>query len=167
MLLNQNMQISPLQLEGYFLKEVTFSLNEEIEEKPAELKKSENLGVEVSVSVDCLDKRKRRWRCKLTLDLKPKDETNSAYTFHLVLVGFFFVSKNYPKEKVELLAKTNCPAVLYSTAREMLVTVVRRSPFAPVLIPSVTFLEVETKQSKIERAGSTKNKNIRTKKTSE
>lgn len=160
------MQSSPLQLEGYFLKEVTFSLDEEIEEKPIELKKSENLGVEVSVSVDCLDKRKRRWRCKLTLDLKPKDETNPAYTFHLVLVGFFFVTKSYPKEKVELLAKTNSPAVLYSTAREMLVTVVRRSPFAPVLIPSVTFLEVDTKKSKNEKTELPKNKNTRARKNS-
>jgi preprotein translocase subunit SecB len=161
------MQSSPLQLEGYFLKEVAFSLNEELEERPTELKKSENLGVEVSVSVDCLDKRKRRWRCKLILDLKPKDETTSAYTFHLVLVGFFFVSKDYPKERVELLAKTNCPAVLYSTAREMLVTVVRRSPFAPVLIPSVTFLEVETKQSDSKKVESTKSKNTRARKISE
>jgi preprotein translocase subunit SecB len=160
------MQFSPLQLEGYFLQEVSFVLNEEIIERPTELKKSENLGVEVSVSVECLDKRNRRWRCQLTLDLKPKDETESAYIFHLVLVGFFFISKNYPKENMELLAKTNCPAVLYSTAREMLVTVVRRSPFAPVLIPSVTFLEFETKQTKSEEAKSTKVKATRSRKTS-
>ena len=52
------------------------------------------------------------------------------------------MSKSYPEDSVERLAKTNCPAVLYSTAREMLVTVVRRSPYIPVLIPSVTFLEI-------------------------
>ena len=160
------MQISPLQLEGYFLKEVTFSLNEEIEEKPTELKKSENLGVEVSVSVNCLDEKERRWRCELTLDLKPDKEADSAYTFHLVLVGFFFVLEKYPKDKVELLAKTNCPAILYSTAREMLVTVVRRSPFAPVLIPSVTFIEVDTKQSKSKKAELPNNKTTRTRKKS-
>lgn len=160
------MQVSPLQLEGYFLKEVLFSLNEEITEKPTELKKSENLGVEVSVATDCLDENERRWRCELTLDLKPNKESDSAYTFHLVLVGFFFVTENYPKGKVELLAKTNCPAVLYSTAREMLVTVVRRSPFAPVLIPSVTFLEIEKKQPKVKKSEPTKNKNLRTGKTS-
>ena len=161
------MQISPLQLEGYFLKEVTFSVNEEIEEKPTELKKSEDLGVEVSVSVTELDAEKRRWRCELTLDLKPKKETNLAYTFHLVLVGFFFILENYPKDKMETLAKTNSPAVLYSTAREMLVTVVRRSPFAPVLIPSVTFLEIEKKQPKSEKTESARRKAPRTRKTSE
>ncbi|MCD9185440.1 MAG: protein-export chaperone SecB [Pyrinomonadaceae bacterium] len=160
------MQFSSLQLEGYFLKEVSFSLNEEITEKPTELKKSENLGVEVSTSVECIDKRKRRWRCELTLDLKPKDKATEAYTFHLILVGFFFISKDYPKDMVELLAKTNCPAVLYSTAREMLVTVVRRSPFAPVLIPSVTFLEVDTEHQKSESSKITKGKAIRTKKSS-
>jgi len=160
------MQISPLQLEGYFLKEVSFLLNEEIAEKPDELKKSENLGVEVSVSVTCLDKQKRRWRCELTLDLKPKDEATSAYTFHLILVGFFFVMENYPKEKVEILARTNCPAILYSTAREMLVTVVRRSPFTPVLIPSVTFLEIKTEPDKNEKTESVKNKITRPKKKS-
>jgi preprotein translocase subunit SecB len=155
------MQISPLQLEGYFLKEVSFSLNEELDEKPTELKKSENLGVEVSVSVKELDEAKRRWRCELTLDLKPGSEEEPAYNFHLVLVGFFFVLENYPQDSVAMLAKTNCPAVLYSTAREMLVTVVRRSPFTPVLIPSVTFLEAEktnskksaTKESKRTRTG--------------
>lgn len=152
------MQISPLQLEGYFLKEVSFVLNDEILEKPIELKKSENLGVEVSVKVDSLDKENRHWRCELTLDLKPDSELDSAYTFHLVLVGFFFVVENYPEDKVELLAKTNCPAVLYSTAREMLVTVVRRSPFAPVLIPTVTFLNFEKEQQKPKTQRKQKNK---------
>ena len=152
------MQISPLQLEGYFLKELTFSVNDEIEEKPTELKKSKDLDVEVSVAVTELDPENRRWRCELTLDLKPKKDPNSAYIFHLVLVGFFFVLKDYPKDIVEMLARTNSPAILYSTAREMLVTVVRRSPFAPVLIPSVTFLEIEKKQSKDKKSESTKNK---------
>lgn len=159
------MQFSPLQLEGYFLKELSFLLNEEISEKPAELKKSENLGVEVSVSVDEIDAEKRRWRCELTLDLKPEKDSDSAYTFHLILVGFFFVSEKYPKEKVEILAKTNCPAILYSTAREMLVTVVRRSPFTPVLIPSVTFLEAENKQAEQSKASSPKTKPARKRKT--
>jgi preprotein translocase subunit SecB len=89
----------------------------------------------------------------------------SAYTFHLALVGFFFVAENYPKDKVEILAKTNCPAVLYSTAREMLVTVVRRSPFTPVLIPSVTFLEIENKEDEQRKASSPKNKPARKLKT--
>ena len=141
------MQISPLQLEGYFLKEVSFKLNEAIDEKPSALKHSEDLGVGVSISVTELDKEERRFRCELTLDLKPKRDKDSAYNFHLVLVGFFNVSKNYPEDSVELLAKTNCPAILYSTAREMLVTVVRRSPFIPVLIPSVTFLETDKKDT--------------------
>lgn len=160
------MQVSPLQLEGYFLKEVSFAVNEEIKEKPTELKKSENLGVEVSVAVDCLDEKTRRWRCQLTLDLKPDKDAESAYTFHLVLVGFFFVLENYPKEKVEILARTNCPTVLYSTAREMLVTVVRRSPFAPVLIPSVMFLEVEKKQPQSKKSKAAKPGSARGRRTS-
>lgn len=160
------MQFSPLQLEGYFLKEVSFVSNEEITEKPTELKKSENLGVKVSVQIDALDKENHRWRCSLTLDLKPDKEIDSAYNFHLVLVGFFFVVKEYPKDKAELLAKTNCPAVLYSTAREMLVTVVRRSPFAPVLIPSVTFLEIEKTQPKKGESKSAKSNSARAKKPS-
>jgi preprotein translocase subunit SecB len=159
------MQISPLQLEGYFLKEVSFKLNESINEKPSELKHSENLGVEVSVLVTELDKEERRWRCELTLDLAPKKEKDSAYSFHLVLVGFFNVSKNYPEDSVELLAKTNCPAVLYSTAREMLVTVVRRSPYTPVLIPSVTFLEIDKNKTESNKADSSAPKSSRRKKT--
>lgn len=159
------MKFSSLQLEGYFLKEVSFFLNEEITEKPTELKKSENLGVEVSVVTDCLEENERRWRCELTLDLKPDKEASSAYTFHLVLVGFFFVAKDYPDDKVELLAKTNCPAVLYSTAREMLVTVVRRSPFAPVLIPSVTFLEIVKEQPKNNKIAPKKKRTVNTKKS--
>ena len=107
-------------------------------------------------NVNSLRKYPSSWRCELTLDLKPKKDPNSAYIFHLVLVGFFFVLKDYPKDIVEMLARTNSPAILYSTAREMLVTVVRRSPFAPVLIPSVTFLEIDKKQSKDKKSESTK-----------
>jgi preprotein translocase subunit SecB len=159
------MQISPLQLEGYFLKEVSFKLNEAIDEKPSELKHSEDLGVGVSISVTELDKEERRYRCELILDLKPKKDKDSAYNFHLVLVGFFNVSKNYPEDSVELLAKTNCPAILYSTAREMLVTVVRRSPFIPVLIPSVTFLETDKNKTESNKADSSAPKSSRRKKT--
>lgn len=160
------MQLSPLQLEGYFLKEVNFALNEDIKEKPTEIRKSENLGIEVSVLVDCLNEKARRWRCELSLDLKPKDESNSAYNLHLILVGFFNVSEKFPEELVEKLARTNCPALLYTAAREMVVTVVRRSPFAPVLIPSVNFLENET-EKEMEKSQPTKKKIVRRKKPSE
>lgn len=161
------MQLSSLQLESYFLKEVNFALNEDIKEKPTEIKKSDNLAIEVSVLVDCLNKEARRWRCELTLDLKPKDESDSAYNLHLVLVGFFAVSEKFPEEKVEMLAKSTCPAILYTTAREMVVTVVRRSPYAPVLIPSVNFLENEPKSAETEKPQPARKKVVRKKKLSE
>ena len=160
------MKLSPLQLEGYFLKEVSFKVNEEISEKPTELKKSDNLDIEVAVLVTPTDEERLHWRCELTLELKPKENADSVYNLFIVLVGFFFISGKYPKEGIELLAKTNCPALLYSTAREMVVTVVRRSPFTPVLIPSVTFLEMGEKRDEKETERPAKAKPPRLKKVS-
>lgn len=135
------MRLSPLQLEGYFLKELNFLLNDDLASLPNHSRKFDAVGLEVGVSTVHSETDERRWRCELSIKSKDEAAQNAPYRFHLVLVGFFSVNENYPNNQVNLLANTNCPAVLFSVAREIIAAITRRSPFPPTVLPSVTFLE--------------------------
>lgn len=136
----QNIAISPLQVEKYYLKELNFQLNQGVELEKEKLESLDVPEITISAAPKATDKDKRQWKCELKIETKKNK--NTPYSFRIVLVGFFSISENYPKGKVELLAKTNSPSILYSTAREMLTTTIRRSPFPPILLPSLMFLEI-------------------------
>jgi preprotein translocase subunit SecB len=130
----------------YFLAELVFQVKNEIEE--AEIDFASIKTPEIGITADTIeiDSENRKWKCELII--QTKDKENAPYNFRIVLVGFFSVDAEYPLDKVELLAKTNCPSILYSTSREMLTTTIRRSPFPPVLLPSVMFLEIPNEEKK-------------------
>lgn len=146
----QPIQISPLQVEKYFLAELVFQVKNEIEQAEIDLAKFNNPEIIITANTVETDSENRRWKCELKVQTKEKEK--APYSFQICIVGFFVIDAEYPIDKVELLAKTNCPSILYSTSREMLTTTIRRSPFPPVMLPSVMFLEILDKK-KIKSAG--------------
>jgi preprotein translocase subunit SecB len=140
----QTIQISPLQVEKYFLAELSFEVKNDIELAEIDLAKIKTPEIGITANTFETDSENRKWRCELTV--QTKDKENAPYSFRIRLVGFFSINIEYSTDKVELLAKTNCPSILYSTSREMLTTTIRRSPFPPVLLPSVMFLEVPNEE---------------------
>lgn len=142
------MQPSPLQLRGYFLKSLRFSLNNDLEVMPRGSLSFDELTLNVTANTTPETDDPLSWRSELLIESVDDANLNLPYSFGLVLVGFFVVSESYPTEGVKLLAKTNSPAVLYSAAREILATVTRRGPYVPTLLPSITFLEVPKEEKK-------------------
>lgn len=142
------MQPSPLQLRGYFLRSLRFALNDELETLPNGSVEFDELTLNITANTTSDPEDSFRWRSELLVESVDEPGVRLPYTFGIVLVGFFHVHESYPKERVELLAKTNSPALLYSAAREVLATVTRRGPYVPVLLPSITFLEPPKEEAK-------------------
>jgi preprotein translocase subunit SecB len=140
----QKITSSPLRIEKYNLKELNFQVIQDIELSKEDIEKLEVPEIGIFANTEEVSSENRRWKCEIIV--KTVEKINSPYNFKISLVGFFVVDKNYPPEMVEQLAKFNCPSILYSTAREMLTTTIRRSPFPPVMLPSVMFSPVNTEE---------------------
>lgn len=138
----QKITPSPLQLERYYLKEIFFKINKDPNISEEEFYKLRPPQLEISGVPSQVGRDKHRWACELSVSGDGSSE-NTPYNFRIVLVGEFKIAKDYPDDRIELLAKVNGPSILYSTARELLVTTLRRGPFPPILLPVVTFREVD------------------------
>lgn len=136
--------ISNLQLETYFLKEISYAVKNNLETIPAKSDKIEPVELEIADLTTPLEE--NGWRCELVIKSTDDDkEENPFYNFRIVMVGFFKVNADLPIEYAQALAESNCPAVLYSTSREIIATVTRRSPYPAVLLPLVTFIKAAEK----------------------
>lgn len=131
---------SKLQLKYYYLKELSYFLKDSLDKEPT--RKTHQKTVELEITdltapvVDSPDD----WRCELTIK-STNPEKDHFYDFRIVLVGFFTIEAGIEPEIAKLIAETNAPAILYSTSREIVGTVTRRSPYPGTLLPAVTFLQ--------------------------
>lgn len=136
----RTVQNSPLQLEEYFLKELMFSLADDLKEIPPKSANFDSMNIDVDADVEMRDSDPRKWRCEITVRSKTKKELKHPYKFSIAFVGFFWVIDEFPAERVEVMARTNAPAVLYSAAREALLSVSGRGRYPAILLPSITFI---------------------------
>jgi len=134
------MKLAPLQLENYFVRALRFELRAGFDSSsPAEADftlPDFDLTTNVIQSTDD----PRRCRCELHVALDDGPACSFPYTFAVSLVGMFHVSETYPEEQVALLLKVNAPSILYSAARELIYGISGRGGYAPVLLPSVSFV---------------------------
>lgn len=134
--------ISHLQLETYFLKEISYSLRNNLDTIPERISEIQPVELEITDLTTPIDESDNAWRCELVIKSSDEEkEGNSFYDFRIVMVGFFKVHPGLPADYAQALAESNCPAVLYSTSREIIATVTRRSPYPAVLLPLVTFIK--------------------------
>jgi len=131
---------SRLQLNSYYLKELAYFLKDSLDELPGKKTDSKTVELEITDLTTPLDQTGYEWRCELTIE-SANTEKNHFYDFRIVMVGFFTVDSKVSKEIAKRLAETNSPAVLYSTSREIVATVTRRSPYPGTLLPAVTFIK--------------------------
>ena len=150
------MQSSPLQLENYYLKKLEFSLVDDLAEKPVENEKYEPVDFSVRYASNPLQEDKRRWRCELTVFYKNKKGDKVPYNFNVKLIGFFIIAEQWPEDRLDDLAKVNCPTVLYSAIREILISVTGRNTFPTLVLPSVSFISEAMKKKPARRSSTGK-----------
>jgi preprotein translocase subunit SecB len=131
------MQPSPLQLEKYLIKQLEFAVKEDFDVHQKNLP-TPRMNVEVFATPHPEEPRAYR----LDLNIRSEDEFSHAlpYRFNITMRGFFRVVPQYPAEQVETLTRVNGPALLYSAAREVIITLTGRGGYPPVLLPSITFI---------------------------
>jgi preprotein translocase subunit SecB len=135
-------QMSPLQLDRYFLKGLYFQLKDGYDRgrvspdhfAPPQLE----IGV---VAAEQNPEHPLKWRFEVSLELPDLPNSDFPYQVETTLVGYFTMSDDCPPEHAEQLARVNGPAVLYSCAREIIAAVTGRSPYPKLLIPTVTFIQ--------------------------
>ena len=143
--------ISHLQLETYFLKEISYAVKNDLYTIPEKVSEITPVRLEIADLTAPVDESDNAWRCELTIKSSDDDEGNPFYNFRIVMVGFFKVHPELPTDYAQALAESNCPAVLYSTSREIIATVTRRSPYPAVLLPLVTFVKVAEKPKQVKK----------------
>ena len=133
------MRPSALLLKSYIVTDVNLTANRAFDpEKPV------NLGIrDLIVEPDCRkdDKRARDWRIFLCVKDAQNNDSNSPYSFRIELVGFFEVEEQVPAKTQDVFACVNGTSVLYSTAREVLRSLMSMGPYQPILLPAVCFFE--------------------------
>lgn len=132
---------SPLQLNRYFLKKLHFTLQEGFDRGRRQVKGIEVPSLRIGVvSADQNPDNPLQWRFEVHLKLDESEAKNFPYTIEANVVGYFTVSKKYNKERADQMAKTNGPALLYSSARDLITAITGRSPYPALQIPSMMFI---------------------------
>ncbi len=132
--------VPPLELKKYFFPFVQVAADAEYE--PSAQKISPHFEVRTTVEHD---EENGIYQVALEIIAEPEDENSKIpYSIHLITVGLFTVDENFP-EREELLKVTGA-SLLYSAAREFIITVTSRGPWSQVIIPTISFLQQATKK---------------------
>lgn len=86
-------------------------------------------------------KNNRSWKVALKINCTPKEDNVCAYTAAVELVGFFEIDKDWDESKIEDIVAANAPAILYSSARELILLITGRGPFPPLALPAASFVD--------------------------
>jgi preprotein translocase subunit SecB len=141
--------MSPLRLDRYFLKKLYFGLHEDFDRARIaddDLLKAPHLQVDV-VSAHQNPDNPFQWRFELNIELLESEAGDFPYKVETTVVGYFTVSEQLLPDRAERLARVNGPAVLYSSAREIIASVTGRSNYKALLLPTVTFIQPERAQA--------------------
>jgi len=136
----QELRLSPLQLNRYFVKELSYVVKEDFDGRYDQTAEFPYPQLSAKVRSTRGEADPRAWRFELTVESEDARSEEFPYSLRIVLVGEFAVAESYPAERADLLANVNGPSLLYSAAREALLTVTGRSGFPAILLPSVLFL---------------------------
>ncbi|MBK8809169.1 MAG: protein-export chaperone SecB [Acidobacteria bacterium] len=135
-----------LQLENYFVEELTFRvkpINKGIK-TGVELLGSD-LNAEVTIGQNKSDPLKKL--CRLTIGLDGKSKS-LPFEFKITLLGFFGLKEDCPEELREKLLQITAPSILFTATRELLLMVSSRSGIGPVMLPTVVFPGAEAVRPK-------------------
>lgn len=131
------MKLSALQLNLYFVTDLTFSANKSFDpQKPIEYVESM---FTVEPEVTRQEGNGRAWQVRLRIEQTASESNNSPYSFSIVMFGFFQVANHFPEEKEQALVETNAPTMLFGILREVVRDMTMKGPFPGLILPSFSF----------------------------
>ncbi len=137
--------VSPqLRVKEYFFPYVRVAADPEFDPKQNE----PTSGLQTKVHLD-KDSEDNLYQITLEISVEPENEERRIpYKINLVAVGLFMVDEKV--EDPEKLLRINASSILFSAAREYLITITSRGPWPPLFLPTISFLE-NKKDEPIER----------------
>jgi preprotein translocase subunit SecB len=130
----------PFSLKQYFFPLVHVAADPQYEPSNKEI--SPHFDVKVGVTKD---EKNNLYQVNLEIMAEPENEDNRIpYSIHLICVGLFTVSDETEAEK---LLRINGASLIYSAAREFLLSITARGPWQPVMLPTISFFKKENKDS--------------------
>jgi preprotein translocase subunit SecB len=170
------LQQSPLQIEGYYVREFTFAVRPGFEEEPLAMQtglhmQEVNLFNPDPITINMLTGGGRnpndplRWVSIVEIKSQMEPERRFPYDFRVVLVGFFRIDPP-PEgatvtEEIERVIKINSTSILYSAAREFIAGVTGRGPLPGVVLPSAVVRYDETIKDQLPLAKKSQSKRKR------
>jgi preprotein translocase subunit SecB len=148
--MDASLQMSALQLEGYYVTELTFKvrplpaapnfrLQGGIGVQHDGIYEAEPLTINVQAGAVQHPTEPHRWQNILTVASHTPEDRKYPYDFQITLIGYFIVADVVPAEQREAFVKINAASILYSAARELLATVTGRGPLPAAVLPTVVF----------------------------
>lgn len=139
------MQISPLQLTQHFFTKVAIDQRDktlvEPTFKPFALDKVKmDVQLESGTAEDEKEEPKH-FMIRLGITLDKERQHDIPYDISIELVGFFEVSKSMPIEKRAELVLANGASILYSAARESILSITSRFMKGHITMPTVNFID--------------------------
>lgn len=133
------MKAPPLQLERYFFTRTVANANPGFD--PVEAGNAGDAERDVDVQVQLFRNDTDPHQYQLTLSVVPVavGDTRPPYELEVEAVGFFSVNPNFEHPDMDRLVQVNGASLLYSAAREYVMTVTGRGPWGPFLLPTVNF----------------------------
>lgn len=131
--------VSPLKINQYYIKEISCSVKPTFEDRFDKVTTSNFPKLQAEVSESNSVDNHREWRFELRVESIDDPSLDAPYSIRIVVVGFFEVREEYPQEHSDTLARVNGPSLLYSAAREALLSITGRTGFPPILLPSIRF----------------------------
>lgn len=124
---------APLELKKYFFPLVHVAADPEYEPGNGQ----DKVNFDVRTSVTRADKNDI-YQVAVEIIAEPEDEDHRIpYSIHLIGIGLFSVSEKW--DDPERLLNINGASMIYSAAREFLITVTARGPWNPVILPTISF----------------------------
>lgn len=149
-----------MQLERYFVEEVSFNLQSANIENIEEIPKLDSTDLDIEVKLGENKDNENKKFCQLTINLKETAAKTFPYKFKAVLVGFFHLDESCSEEEIGLIMTNTAPSMLYTAAREYLLLITGRTRFLPVMLPTVLFVPKSKKASDKPKAASANSKKV-------
>lgn len=103
----------------------------------------------VKVDTTKIEGEENEFQVSLQIISRPEsEEKKQYYAIKLITVGFFQVKPDWPDK--EKLLKVTGASMLYSSAREFLITITARGPWGAIMLPTASFLKIYEEERKKE-----------------
>lgn len=132
------MSLIPLQLERSFFTKLHIDVNPEYR---SDQNKTGNAEIEIAVGLNVAQHNEdpNRYQIRLIIDGVEGKEAPTPYNISLQIVGYFIVDNEFEHDNIGRIVEINGASILYSAAREQVLTVTGRGPWGSFHLPTVNF----------------------------